>query len=225
MGRAIVIPQQARTAPGGGRVRTVIQATCGRGRRAGRITGARRPRRRQRRHMAAGAAPERPNGVSGWVNSNLVQLARTPGGSTSRCKRVQSRCFAKGVPWTRGAPWIGKPSTPTPPGLYAIYERAPQPSPDDFLGTWVLPLPRSRPYCTTLTAARERSRSTGAAAPACSTRSAAAVPRLHPDRQQRGRRARPPRGRRHTGRDPLSARSDLRTPVAAGLTLSVCQLS
>ena len=27
---------------------------------------------------------------------------------------------------------------PRPPGLYAIYERVPQPSPDDFLGTWAL---------------------------------------------------------------------------------------
>jgi lipoprotein-anchoring transpeptidase ErfK/SrfK len=35
---------------------------------------------------------------------------------------------------------VGKSATPTPRGLFAIYERVRQPSPDDFDGTWSLPL-------------------------------------------------------------------------------------
>jgi lipoprotein-anchoring transpeptidase ErfK/SrfK len=35
---------------------------------------------------------------------------------------------------------VGKPSTPTPRGLFAVYERVRQPSPNDFDGTWALPL-------------------------------------------------------------------------------------
>jgi L,D-transpeptidase catalytic domain len=35
---------------------------------------------------------------------------------------------------------IGKPSTPTPRGLAAVYERNRQPDPKAFLGQWVLPL-------------------------------------------------------------------------------------
>ena len=35
---------------------------------------------------------------------------------------------------------IGKPATPTPDGLAAIYERDRQPDPNGFLGPWALPL-------------------------------------------------------------------------------------
>ena len=35
---------------------------------------------------------------------------------------------------------IGKPATPTPGGLYAIYEKLPQPDPKGFLGPWALHL-------------------------------------------------------------------------------------
>ena len=35
---------------------------------------------------------------------------------------------------------IGAPATPTPRGLYAIYEKLPQPNPKGFLGPWALHL-------------------------------------------------------------------------------------
>ena len=35
---------------------------------------------------------------------------------------------------------IGKPATPTPRGLYAIYEKLAQPDPKGFLGPWALHL-------------------------------------------------------------------------------------
>jgi lipoprotein-anchoring transpeptidase ErfK/SrfK len=35
---------------------------------------------------------------------------------------------------------IGAPATPTPRGLYAVYEKLPQPDPKGFLGPWALHL-------------------------------------------------------------------------------------
>lgn len=35
---------------------------------------------------------------------------------------------------------VGAPDTPTPRGLFAVYANVPQPSPNDFLGTWALML-------------------------------------------------------------------------------------
>jgi lipoprotein-anchoring transpeptidase ErfK/SrfK len=134
----IVIPTQARTAPGGGRVRTVIHASAvgDDGPVVLLVLGA--------RSAADGVTwvrvllPERPNGVSGWINSNLVELALTPWriDVSLRARTVSLLRHGRAVDTWRAV--VGKPSTPTPPGLYAIYERAPQPSPDDFLGTWAL---------------------------------------------------------------------------------------
>jgi hypothetical protein len=35
---------------------------------------------------------------------------------------------------------VGAPGTPTPQGLFAVWERALQPNPSDFLGPWALHL-------------------------------------------------------------------------------------
>ena len=134
----VVIPTPALTAPGRGRVRTVIatSATGNGGPIDLLVLGT--------RVTANGTTwlrvllPQRPNGTSGWINSNLVQLTRTPW-------RIDVSLPARTVSLLRDGhvldTWsavIGKPTTPTPPGLYAIYERARQPSPNDFLGTWAL---------------------------------------------------------------------------------------
>ena len=134
----IIVPTPAMTAPRTGRVRTVISTSA-----AGNggpvdllVLGAR---------VAANGTtwlrvllPQRPNGTSGWIDSNLAELTRTPW-------RIYVSLRARTVSLLRNGrvldTWnavIGKPSTPTPPGLYAIYERVPQPSPSDFLGTWAL---------------------------------------------------------------------------------------
>jgi lipoprotein-anchoring transpeptidase ErfK/SrfK len=134
----IVIPTQARTAPGGGRVRTMIQASAvgDDGPVALLVLGA--------RGAANGVTwlrvllPQRPNGVSGWINSNLVELARTPWRIDVSLQARTVSLLRQGRALHTWRAVVGKPSTPTPPGLYAIYERAPQPSPDDFLGTWAL---------------------------------------------------------------------------------------
>jgi lipoprotein-anchoring transpeptidase ErfK/SrfK len=134
----IVIPTPARSAPGAGRIRTVIptSAVGDGGPVVLLVLGSR---------LTPGGTtwlrvmlPQRPNGVSGWIDSDLVELTRTPW-------RIDVSVHSRTVSLLRGGrvldSWravVGKPSTPTPRGLYAIYERVRQPSPHDFLGTWAL---------------------------------------------------------------------------------------
>ena len=82
--------------------------------------------------------PQRPNGTSGWIDSNLVELTRTPWRIDVSLRARTVSLLHNGRVLDTWSAVVGKPSTPTPPGLYAIYERVPQPSPNDFLGTWAL---------------------------------------------------------------------------------------
>jgi lipoprotein-anchoring transpeptidase ErfK/SrfK len=134
----IVISTQARTAPSGGRVRTVIQASAvgDDGPVVLLVLGARRAPNGVT--WLRVLLPQRPNGVSGWINSNLVELARTPWRIDVSLRTRTVSLLRQGRALDTWRAVIGKPITPTPPGLYAIYERVPQPSPDDFLGTWAL---------------------------------------------------------------------------------------
>jgi lipoprotein-anchoring transpeptidase ErfK/SrfK len=136
----IVIPTPALAAPGRGRRRTTIPTTTSwdGGPVALLVLGA--------RVLPDGTTwlrvllPQRPNGSSAWIDSNLVRLTRTPW-------RIDVSTERRTVTLLRGGrvvySWlavVGKPSTPTPRGLFAVYMRVPQPSPDDFVGTWALML-------------------------------------------------------------------------------------
>ena len=83
--------------------------------------------------------PWRPNGSAGWINANKVVLERTPWRiaiSTSRRTLTLFRA-AKAVGTVSVV--VGKPSTPSPNGLFAVWWAIPW-HPDDFLGSWVLEL-------------------------------------------------------------------------------------
>lgn len=83
--------------------------------------------------------PWRPNGSAGWINANKVVLERTPWRiaiSTSRRTLTLFRA-AKAVGTVSVV--VGKPSTPSPDGLFAVWWAIPW-HPDDFLGSWVLEL-------------------------------------------------------------------------------------
>jgi lipoprotein-anchoring transpeptidase ErfK/SrfK len=84
--------------------------------------------------------PERPNGSAGWVPRDKVVLSRTRYWVDVRTgsRRVTIYRLGKRVRGFRAV--VGKPSTPTPHGLAAIYERNRQPNPGGFLGPWALPL-------------------------------------------------------------------------------------
>ena len=82
--------------------------------------------------------PRRPNGSSVWIDSDLVRLTRTTW-------RIDISLGRRRVTLLRGGravhSWpavVGKPSTPTPTGLFSVYQRVRQPDPNAFLGSWAL---------------------------------------------------------------------------------------
>jgi lipoprotein-anchoring transpeptidase ErfK/SrfK len=83
--------------------------------------------------------PCRPNGAAGWVNVDNVVLQPTPWRIVvSRARRTLTLWHAgKSVRTVRVV--VGKPSTPTPTGLFAIVWAVPWRA-SDFLGSWVLTL-------------------------------------------------------------------------------------
>jgi lipoprotein-anchoring transpeptidase ErfK/SrfK len=81
--------------------------------------------------------PERPNAMSGWVRADLTVDSTTPWRvivSTGRARIVVTR---GGRPVKSFRAVVGKPSTPTPHGLFAIDERIRQPAGSE-LGPWAL---------------------------------------------------------------------------------------
>ena len=83
--------------------------------------------------------PWRPNVAAGWVNANNVVLKKTPWRIVvSRGGRTLT-LFRAGAPVRTVRVVVGKPSTPTPTGLFGIVWAIPW-HPDDFLGSWVLEL-------------------------------------------------------------------------------------
>ena len=83
--------------------------------------------------------PWRPNSAAGWINANLVAVEKTPWRiDVSRATRTLT-LFRAGRSVRTISVVVGKPSTPTPTGLFAIAWAIPW-HPNDFLGSWVLEL-------------------------------------------------------------------------------------
>ena len=83
--------------------------------------------------------PWRPNEAAGWVNANEISLEKTPWRiEVSTAKRTLTLLRA-GASVRTISVVVGKPSTPTPGGLFAIVWAIPW-YPKDFLGSWVLEL-------------------------------------------------------------------------------------
>ena len=83
--------------------------------------------------------PWRPNGAAGWINVNKVELQPTHWRIVvSRARRTLTLRHAGKIVRTVSVV-VGKPSTPTPTGLFAIVWAVPWHA-DDFLGSWVLTL-------------------------------------------------------------------------------------
>lgn len=83
---------------------------------------------------------KRPNGAAGWISGDDVVLLRSRYRVwINRTHRTLSVTRA-GRRIKRFKAVIGKPSSPTPRGEFAITELLAQRPPDDFLGTWILPL-------------------------------------------------------------------------------------
>jgi lipoprotein-anchoring transpeptidase ErfK/SrfK len=83
--------------------------------------------------------PERPNGRAGWIDADYTKLSRTPWRVVIDRGRRRATVLRAG---RRVRSWrvvVGKPSTPTPRGLFAVYERVRQPAGSE-LGPWTLQL-------------------------------------------------------------------------------------
>jgi lipoprotein-anchoring transpeptidase ErfK/SrfK len=83
--------------------------------------------------------PSRPNGAAGWVNSQDVLLRPTAWRIDVSLSRRTLTLMRSGRRVQTARVVIGKPSTPTPSGLFAIVDAMPG-NPADFLGSWVLTL-------------------------------------------------------------------------------------
>jgi lipoprotein-anchoring transpeptidase ErfK/SrfK len=86
------------------------------------------------------ALPNRPNGSSGWIREDFVRLAKTHWRITVNRTAHTVTVYRDGQKQRSFMAVIGKDATPTPKGLYAIYEKLPQPDPKGFLGPWALHL-------------------------------------------------------------------------------------
>jgi len=98
-----------------------------------------RPRDSYNRCWVQVRLPWRPNSAAGWINANLVVVEKTPWRiEVSPASRTLT-LFRAGKSVRTISVVVGKPSTPTPIGLFAIAWAIPW-HPNDFLGSWVLEL-------------------------------------------------------------------------------------
>jgi lipoprotein-anchoring transpeptidase ErfK/SrfK len=137
----VIYPTMARAAPRAGarriaRVGTV--AAWDRGPVALLVLGARTEKKSGRLWVKV-QLPERPNGRSGWIDADYAKLSTTPWRLVLDRGSRRVTAFRGG---RRVRSWrvvVGKPGTPTPRGLFAIYERVRQP-PGSELGPFALQL-------------------------------------------------------------------------------------
>jgi L,D-transpeptidase catalytic domain len=99
----------------------------------------RRPRLADGRCWLRVRLPWRPNDAAGWVSANDLVLERTPWRIEVSTARRTLTLFRAGIPVRTVSVVVGKSSTPTPAGLFAIVWAIPW-QPNDFLGSWVLEL-------------------------------------------------------------------------------------
>ena len=86
------------------------------------------------------ALPDRPNGSSGWIREDFVRLSTSSWRVTINRESHLVTVYSNGRKQRSFTSVIGAPATPTPRGLYAIYEKLAQPDPKGFLGPWALHL-------------------------------------------------------------------------------------
>lgn len=84
--------------------------------------------------------PARPNDAGGWIRADVVRLSRNPWHLQISTSQRTLTVFRDGRVLRVLHVVVGKSSTPTPHGLFAIYERARQADPFGFVGPWALHL-------------------------------------------------------------------------------------
>lgn len=136
----IMVPTVVRSRPGTGRVvwRASTQTYWGRGPQWLTVLAAVEDDRG--REWLRVLLPLRPNGSTGWISRDRVLLARTPYWIDLSTRRRLVSVFRDGVLVRRFRAVVGAPATPTPQGLFSIYDPIRQTPVDGFLGPWALHL-------------------------------------------------------------------------------------
>jgi lipoprotein-anchoring transpeptidase ErfK/SrfK len=98
-----------------------------------------RPRAARGRCWMQVRLPRRPNGSAGWISADKITPQPTPWRIVISTARRTLTVFRAGKVVRTVSVVVGKPSTPTPDGLFAVWWAIPW-HPDDFLGSWVLDL-------------------------------------------------------------------------------------
>jgi L,D-transpeptidase catalytic domain len=84
--------------------------------------------------------PIRPNERTGWIPADYAMLSRTGYWIEVSTGRRLVSVFRAGRLVRRFGAVVGAPGTPTPHGLFALWEKNPQPDVHGFLGPWSLPI-------------------------------------------------------------------------------------
>lgn len=84
--------------------------------------------------------PIRPNGAAGWIPADATLVRRTKWFVRLRVRPRTLSVYRAGRLARRVRAVVGADATPTPRGLFALYEFAPRADPNDFLGPWALHL-------------------------------------------------------------------------------------
>ena len=137
----VLYPTAARVAPrpGARRIARVTTTASWDGGPVGLLVlGGRRDRKTGRLWVRV-QLPERPNGRSGWIDADYARLRPTPWRLVLDRASRRATAFRAGHRVRSWRVVIGKPGTPTPRGLFAVYERVRQP-PGSELGPWALQL-------------------------------------------------------------------------------------
>ncbi len=82
----------------------------------------------------------RPNAASAWIPANRARVVRNPWRVLISRGDRKVTVFKSGKPVVRFRSVIGAPETPTPKGLFAIYEKVRQVPSNGFLGPFALHL-------------------------------------------------------------------------------------
>jgi len=98
-----------------------------------------RPRADQARCWVRVRLPWRPNDAAGWINAGLVVVKQTQWRIDVSTEQHTLTLLKSGKPVRSLSIVDGKPSTPTPTGMFAVAWAIPW-HPNDFLGSWVLEL-------------------------------------------------------------------------------------
>ncbi|HMJ96984.1 MAG TPA: L,D-transpeptidase [Thermoleophilaceae bacterium] len=84
--------------------------------------------------------PIRPTERTGWIPADYATLSRSGYWIDVSTGRRLVSVYRAGRLVRRFGAVVGAPGTPTPHGLFALWEKNPQPDPHGFLGPWSLPI-------------------------------------------------------------------------------------